>query len=193
MRHSLLELPAGFDLYQRLVGAPGSKKRFVEEFARPEPGESVLDLGCGTGALFGLMPDGVDYVGVDLDARYVAAARARHGDRAEFVHSDATAYAPGREFDLAVAYGVLHHLDDDGARGLLRAARGARRFVAAEPCPTARSGALERFLMRHDRGRFVREEREYVRLAREVFERVESRLVPGTYRIPYTLVVLDCS
>jgi SAM-dependent methyltransferase len=190
---SLLELPAGFDLYQRLVGAPGSKRRFLEEHARPRPDESVLDLGCGTGALFGLMPGGAEYVGVDVDARYVAAARARHGAQAEFVHADATAYEPGREFDLAVAYGVLHHLDDESARGLLRAARAARRFVAAEPCPTPGAGALERFLMRHDRGRFVRAEEEYARLARGVFERVDSRLVPGTYRIPYTLVVLDCS
>lgn len=193
MPRSILELPAGFDLYQRLVGAPGSKRHFVDEIARPRPGESVLDLGCGTGALFGLMPEGVDYVGVDLDESYVAAARARYGGRAEFLHGDATTYRPEREFDLALAYGVLHHLDDGQARGLLAAARAARRFVAAEPCPTPGAGALESFLMRHDRGRFVRPEERYVRLARDVFERVDSRLVQGTYRIPYTLAILDCN
>ena len=133
MRRSVLDLPKGFDLYQRLVGAPGSKRRFVEEFARPRSGDRVLDLGSGTGALLSYMPQGVTYVGVDVDEGYVAAARERYGGRAEFVHADATAYEPEGDFDLAVAYGVLHHLDDDQARGLLRAARSARRFVAAEP------------------------------------------------------------
>lgn len=193
MPPSVLDLPAGFDLYQRLVGAPRSKRTFVAEFARPRAGDRVLELGCGTGALLALMPAGVDYLGVDLDERYVEAARARYGGRAEFVHADAATYRPDREFDLAVAYGVLHHLDDAQARGLLGAARAARRFAAAEPCPTPRAGPFESFLMRHDRGRFVRREEEYVRLAREVFERVESSLVEGTYRIPYTLVLLDCT
>jgi SAM-dependent methyltransferase len=190
---SVLELPAGFDLYQRLVGAPGSKRRFVDEFVRPEPGQRVLDLGCGTGALFGFMPEGVRYVGVDLDAGYVAAARARYGEPAEFIHGDATTYAPDGDFDVAICYGVVHHLADEQARGLIRVARAARRFVAAEPCSTPEAGAFESFLMRSDRGRHVRTEDGYARLAREAFRLVESRLVPGTYRIPYTLVVLNCT
>ena len=190
---SVLELPAGFDLYQRLVGAHGSKRRFVEEFAQPRSGESVLDLGSGTGSLFDLMPEGTEYVGVEIDRKYVEAARASHGNRAQFVHADATTYRAGREFDLALAYGVLHHLTDDEARGLLRAARAGRRFVAAEPCATETAGFLESFLMRHDRGRFIRSQEAYARLARDVFERVDARLVEGTYRIPYTLVILDCS
>ena len=190
---SVLELPAGFDLYQRLVGARRSKRRFIEDYAQPRSGESVLDLGSGTGALFDLMPDGVEYVGVEIDERYVEAARASHGASAQFVHADATNYRPDREFDLALAYGVLHHLTDDQARRLLLAARAARRFAAAEPCSTPKAGPLESFLMRHDRGRFIRSEEAYVRLARDVFEGVEAQLVQGTYRIPYTLVVLECS
>jgi SAM-dependent methyltransferase len=190
---NVLELPAGFDLYQRLVGAPGSKRRFIEEFARPQSGESVLDLGSGTGALFDFMPDDIEYVGVEIDRDYVEAARASHGAGAEFVHADATTYRPGRGFDLAVAYGVLHHLTDDQAKGLLRAARAARRFVAAEPCSTPKARSVESFLMRHDRGRFIRSQDAYLRLARDIFERVEANLLRGTYRIPYTLVVLECS
>ena len=187
----VLELPRGFDLYQRLVGAPASKRRFVSEFVAPRSGDRVLDLGCGTGALFGYMPGGVDYVGVDVEPAYVEAARKRYGGRATFVVADATWFQPDGSFDVAIAYGVLHHLEDDEARRLLHVARAARRFVAAEPCATSSAGPLESFLMRHDRGKHVRREAEYVRLASEVFDHVASRVVSGTYRFPYTLAIVE--
>ena len=187
----LLELPRGFDLYQRLVGAPSSKRRFVADFVAPRPGERVLDLGCATGALFGYMPDGVEYVGIDVEPVYIEAARKRYGGRATFVAADATRYRPDGAFDVAIAYGFLHHLDDEQVRRLLRVARAARRFVAAEPCPTPSAGLLESFLMRHDRGKHVRTDAAYVSLVSEVFDRVESHLVLGTYRIPYTLAIVD--
>jgi SAM-dependent methyltransferase len=190
---SVLEYPHGFDLYQRLVGAPASKRRFVDGFVRARSGDRVLDLGCGTGALLGYLPDDVEYVGVDVDAGYVEAAQKRYGERATFVVADATTYRPNAAFDIAIAYGVVHHLEDAQVAGLLRVARSASRFVAAEPCRTPDAGTLEAFLMQHDRGKHIRSEDEYVRIAREVFDRVDSRLVAGTYRIPFTLAILDCS
>lgn len=191
MPPSVLDLARGFELYQALVGASRSKRRFVEGFVRPRPGDRVLDLGCGTGALLGFMPEGVEYVGVDVDERYIAAARKRYGTRAEFVCADGTSYEPEGTYDLAVAYGVLHHLDDAQARSLLDVATAASRFVAAEPCATPGSAALERWMMAHDRGRFIRNEEAYLDLVRTAFPQVSAELVPGTYRIPFTLVVLD--
>lgn len=192
MPPSVLDFARGFELYQALVGAPRSKRRFVEDFVRPKAGDRVLDLGCGTGALLGFMPAGVEYVGVDVDERYIAAARKRYGTRATFVCADGTSYRREGAYDLAVAYGVLHHLDDEQARSLLEVASGASRFVAGEPCRSPASGALERWLMAHDRGRFIRDEEAYLGLARTAFPQVSAELVPGTYRIPFTLVVLDC-
>lgn len=191
MPPSVLDLARGFELYQALVGASRSKRRFVEGFVRPKAGDRVLDLGCGTGALLGFMPAGVEYVGVDVDERYIAAARKRYGARAEFVCADGTSYQPDRTYDLAVAYGVLHHLDDAHVRALLGVATAATRFVAAEPCTTPGSAALERWVMAHDRGRFIRSEEAYLDLVRTAFPQASAELVPGTYRIPFTLVVLD--
>ena len=56
-----------------------------------------------------------DYVGIDIDAEYVTGARSRYGDRATFrlgplVEDTMTEEA---HYDLVLAWGVLHHLDDD--------------------------------------------------------------------------------
>jgi cyclopropane fatty-acyl-phospholipid synthase-like methyltransferase len=193
----LLSIPGGFDLYQRIVGGPAAKARFVGEFVRPKQGERILDVGCGTGALCAYMPTGTSYVGVDVDERYIESARDRFGGRGEFVASDiADLQTADREpFDAAIAFGVLHHLDDEQveqAFGVVRPllAPGGR-FVACEPCLTDEAGRLERFLMRHDRGKFIRRPPEYERLAETAFERVSDRVVRGTYRIPFSVLVLD--
>jgi cyclopropane fatty-acyl-phospholipid synthase-like methyltransferase len=193
----VLELPRGFDLYQRVVGAPGAKRRFIEEFVRPRAGERVLDVGCGTGALCSYMPRGVEYVGVDVDARYVETARERYLGRGEFVCAD-IADLPETDvgsFDVAIAFGVVHHLADEQVRTALAVVRAllrpGGRLLASEPCLTDAAGRAERFLMEHDRGRFIRAVDDYVALAESAFPRVSARVVPGTYRIPFSVVVLE--
>lgn len=194
-----LALPRVFDVYQWLMGAPGSKRRFIEEFVRPSTGERVLDIGCAAGALCGYMPPGVSYVGVDISERYVAAARRRFGDRGTFVWADIASFEPphGEAFDVVMAYGVFHHLDDGHARSALKVARETMkpdgRLVVAEPCLLPGQGRIEAFLVRHDRGKFVRTPQEYSELAEAFFPEVRTRFVSGTYRIPYTLVVVEAT
>jgi SAM-dependent methyltransferase len=199
LRQRILEVPRGFDLYQRVIGGPGAKRLFVEEFVRPRTGERVLDVGCGTGALCSYMPRGVEYVGVDVDARYVESARERYPGRGEFVRAD-VAELPSADvgtFDAAIAFGVLHHLDDEQVRAALgvvrRLLRPGGRLVASEPTQTDAAGRAERFLMEHDRGRFIRPVDDYVALAESAFPRVSARVVPGTYRIPFSVAVLEAA
>ena len=53
----------------------------VVELLSPQPGERILDLGCGDGALTArLVALGCDVVGVDSSPEMVAAARARGVD-----------------------------------------------------------------------------------------------------------------
>ncbi|RQR52378.1 class I SAM-dependent methyltransferase [Burkholderia sp. Bp9140] len=103
---------------------------------------SVLDVGCGTGAvtlaIARRLGAHVHCTGVDISARMIAAARARAargGADVGFVQADAQtqAFAPGR-FDLIVSrFGVMFF--DDPVRAFANLRRAARanaqlRFVA---------------------------------------------------------------
>ena len=74
--------------------------------------ESVLDSGCGTGALaYALAPHVAEIVGVDVNAEYLDAARASAPENARFVEGDATSLPFGYgAFDIAACYRVLHHV-----------------------------------------------------------------------------------
>lgn len=85
------------DWYAGWVGPRGSRHHV--EIAIPEllglltpkPGEHILDVGCGTGALCRpVIEAGSRYTGVDLSARLVRYARKVQPRKARFLRADAT-------------------------------------------------------------------------------------------------------
>ncbi|MEW6300696.1 MAG: methyltransferase domain-containing protein [Thermodesulfobacteriota bacterium] len=102
----------------------------VVELLRPQPGERILDLGCGDGALTEkLVALGCQVVGVDSSPEQVAAARARgleayvmDGQRLTFTNA----------FDAVFSNAVLHWMKraDDVIAGVRRALKPGGRFVA---------------------------------------------------------------
>lgn len=192
-----LSVPKVLDAFQRLVGAQASKQRFVESEVRASSGMRVLNLGCGTGALLEHLPAGTHYLGVDVSPEYIRAARDRHGRAGSFVCADVTSFRPEQDepFDVVIAYGLFHHLDDAQVERAFAVARSALhrsgRLVAAEPCATPRRTALESLLMALDRGAFIRAPAEYASLAEYAFPEVKVRIARGELRIPYTFAVLE--
>ena len=111
--------------------------------AAPRPGESVLDIGCGSGtstiALAGRVGPGGRVVGVDIAAESVEVARRRIAaaalPQAEVRLADAATHPfPPAGFDLLVSrFGVMFFLEPVAAFAHLRAALrpGARVALAA--------------------------------------------------------------
>ncbi|HSF60754.1 MAG TPA: class I SAM-dependent methyltransferase [Gaiellaceae bacterium] len=74
--------------------------------------ETVLDAGCGTGALaFALAPHVAEVVGVDTREDYLEAGRGAAPENVRFLEGDVTALPFGyASFDLACCHRVLHHV-----------------------------------------------------------------------------------
>jgi trans-aconitate methyltransferase len=101
----------------------------VIELLAPRPGERILDLGCGDGALTTkLVAAGATVVGADASAELVAAARALGLD-ARIADGQALVFGP--EFDAVFSNAALHWMKQPDAviDGVRRALRPGGRFV----------------------------------------------------------------
>jgi len=111
----LLAYSGVFQTCQKCMSRGDTVGRLAREFLKIGPGQRVLDIGCGTANILAYLPPDVDYHGYDLNPDYVATARARYGSRGTFeVRAVSPEAVPGsQQFDVVLAIGVLHHLDDD--------------------------------------------------------------------------------
>lgn len=185
-----------YSLSQRLLGAGAVRRVLVEEHLRPAPGERVLDLGCGPAHVVALLPD-VEYVGVDANPSYVAAARRRFAGRATIRLADVLDFDPGPpgSFDAVIAIGLLHHLDDGGVERVFALAAHALtergRMLTMDPGLVPGQAPIARRLIGLDRGGEVRAPSAYEALAAQSFDSVTTAVRHDLARVPYTHVILE--
>jgi SAM-dependent methyltransferase len=152
----ILEYPAVYAAWQ----APFVSQKFapVERRIRQRPIGRVLDVGCGP-AINASWFAGADYVGVDINERYLAIARAKYPGR--FIQADLRTddlSALGR-FDTILVNSFLHHLPDAAVTQILQQLRtmldaDGRVHILELVLPERRS--LATLMAKLDRGRYVR-------------------------------------
>jgi SAM-dependent methyltransferase len=193
---AILGAPVVFRTFKRLITRAGPGE-LVRRHVRPWPGARILDIGCGLGAIVEQLP-AVGYDGFDLDPNYIESARRTYGDRGTFHCADVTrAEVRAGAYDIVMAIGVLHHLDDREAGVLVdlawRALVPGGRLVTFDGCYQPRQSRVARYLLARDRGRHVRDEGGYVRLVRARFDRVEVAIRHDWLRIPYTHIIIEAT
>ncbi|HVO60878.1 MAG TPA: class I SAM-dependent methyltransferase [Terriglobales bacterium] len=186
-----------YELYHQIIGANYRSRILVSEYIRPRASDRVLDVGCGPGNMLPFLPK-CQYMGVDVNPEYIATARRRYGKRGDFVcervnHDSISEFGA---FDIVLALGLTHHLDDDEARNLFclghAALKPGGRLITNDGCYTTGQSRLERYLLSSDRGRFVRTQEAYLTLAHTSFFCVVPHLRSDVLRIPYTHLIMEC-
>lgn len=161
----------------------------VREILDLKPGDRVLEVGCGAGQGSAIAPPGVEYVGIDTEPKYIEYAKKLYGrPGVTFEHADI--HRIDRTFTKAFVMCTHHHLSDDEVRALTARLRKIVEGVVSvtDPNPVA-SGPLQRMLLRHDRGQYVRPIPDLLRLmegpyrCRAVFTKDTPRL--GMARLTY--------
>lgn len=123
--------------YDRVTKLHPQRRRSIELLA-PRPGESVVVIGCGTGADLPFLPEGVRVLATDLTPAMLRQAATRARPDMELRVMDALALdLPDASFDAAILHMVLEVVEDP-ARCLAEAARVLR--------PGGRLAVFDKFL-----------------------------------------------
>jgi SAM-dependent methyltransferase len=170
LAESILERTFVYRLWQ----APFAEQKFAPILQNNDlhSVRRVLDVACGPGTNTHHFA-GSDYLGVDINERYIRNARQRH--RRDFVAADVREYGidSGEKFDFILINSFLHHLNDDEVRGILRSvcrlltpdghAHIMELVLPPKPSPA-------RLLARWDRGDYARPLEQWRNLFDEFFE-----------------------
>jgi SAM-dependent methyltransferase len=164
------------------------------ELLDPQPGEAILDLGCGDGALTEhLVAAGAKVIGVDASQEMIAAARARG---IEAYVADGQALDFDRQFDAVFSNAALHWMLDPEAvaASVFRALVPGGRFVGemggTGNIAILRGGIREELVERGypvptDDPQFYPSVDEFSRIyARAGFESIEARIIPRETDLP---------
>jgi len=193
----ILNLPWAYQMWGSVVGSDGYRKTLAREHIRARPSDRILDVGCGPGSMVPYLPRS-EYVGFDANPDYIQQAQRRFPE-AHFTCDRVNEYnLPQSEyFDIVIALGILHHLDDQEAVQLFRMARRTLkpqgRLITLDGVWVAGQSRFAKFLLSRDRGRFVRRAEQYVALASTSFSTVNSTVRHDMLRIPYSHLILECS
>lgn len=178
------------------------RTRMVRDYIRPFAGCRILDVGCGTGEYIEFLDrhcPSYEYFGFDAEGQYIAYGKQLLSNRTDIhfyhhmlTHDEVDEF---NDFDIVLAIGVMHHMDDDMVLSLLRLAKkalkAAGRLITYDPGRFDDMNIIEKFFVNHDRGRSIRSPAHYCSLISQVFLTHEVYLPCLTY-YPCRNVVFDC-
>ena len=142
-----------YDLVTRLLVRDTTLKTSLLDEVSPQPGEKLLDLGCGTGTFILLLKRRAPHThveGIDLDERALTIARRKIAEanlditlhHGSITHPQTVAALGHGTFDGVVSSLVFHHLKKTeklaAMREILRLLKPGGRFILADWGPMDR-------------------------------------------------------
>jgi len=192
----VLSRPEFYHAYQSFGGFFQARLKAFGDYLDFATIHRVFDIGCGPGHISAKIPPSVDYIGFDSDERYIQFANARFGGpKRRFVKRlfDQTAADDFGSPDLIMLNGLLHHLDDGDVRRLLLDAFNVLTpggiVFTLDGCFVEGQNPIGRYLLKNDRGEFVRTEQGYRALVPSEFGKIDVYVRNNMSRVPYTFII----
>ena len=182
------------NVYTRLTGfllGANTYETLINDFIKPTPGCSVLDVGCGPATILDLLHD-VNYIGLDHNPNYIATATKKYGSKGTFICAgvDKLNDYGLKTFDRIIILGVMHHLDDGQLTELMMSLKDRLNIggvlITFDGAYEDRQNFVAKLLAKNDRGKFVRSKEQYLKFIEMSFKVQRADLRHDLLRVPYT-------
>ncbi len=196
---NILKIPQIYELWQKIIGDYKLRKLYCRDYVKAKEGDRILDIGCGSANMVKYLPSNIDYVGFDESDLYIEKASKKFPQENYSFFCGKINFANDFEekFDVIMANAVLHHLDDKEADSLISFAhnnlKAGGRFITLDGCYVDNQSWFKKWILRNDRGKFVRNKNDYFKLFSKYFEEIKVSVKEDLYNIPYTIIIFECS
>ena len=188
--HSLLSNFFIYKIFQRIMSATAYRHGLIKTYIKKK-NVNILDIGCGPAEILDKIKN-INYYGYDINQNYINYAKNKYQRKNHFFFckkftSSEIAKLP--KFDHVILFGILHHLKDSEIKNIFslikRVIKKNGTILTADPIFIKNQNPIAKFLISSDRGRNVRNQKEYILLTKKYFKKVEIK-VTKQYFIPYT-------
>ncbi len=192
-----LSASSAYNLFSKIIGSSHSYSTLIDEYVLPKETDKILDIGCGTAKILDFLPHG-GYVGIDISRRYIETAIKKYGNRGTFIceRINSELIKKYSNYDIVLALGVLHHLNDIEAKQMFEIAKNALkpggRLITVDGCYVGKQSRFVRYLLSKDRGKYVRSKDGYLAIAAKVFSKIRECIRNDMIFIPYTHIIMEC-
>lgn len=197
MIKNLLKFANVYEFSMYFLGAKKCRKIFINDYVLLGEHQRVLDLGCGPADILNDLPSFIDYTGIDASSNYIRAAKNKFPDH-KFICTifDSNTKLNGK-FDVVLAIGLLHHLNDETSRNLIINASNVLKvggkLITLDNLLYNGQSQLNRLIIKQDRGDYIRYLREYTSLfPQDKFSEIQFDLREDLLRIPYSHFISVC-
>ena len=196
---NLLKYSFLFRSFTKIVGGDRLKRIYVKEYIRVKTGDRILDIGCGNGDILEFLPSKIFYHGIDMSSNYIEDANKRFQGKGTFINDKFSKelIRNYNNFDIIMANGVLHHLTDGEVNDLFissfEALKKGGRLLTFDGCYSVDNSKMVNYLLKSDRGEFVRTKENYFKLANKTFNKIKISIRKDLLFIPYSHIIMECT
>ena len=193
MIKNILNFPFMYQLLQTICLTENFRKNVITEKIKSD-NQIILDIGCGPGNMIKYLKF-VKYYGFDSDKNYIDYAKNKYKECSFFLEEFSLKSTKKIEkVDTVLLSGLLHHLSDDEIKELMSAIKLSvkKKFqiIILDPVIYEKQNSIARFLIKNDRGKFVRDEIAYLKLFKE-FQLNYKHKIHHQKIVPYTWIVSE--
>lgn len=175
-----------------IAGNQENTKNFVRRNLQAYKAKTVLDIGCGTGDFVEAVPKQINYVGIDINEKFISFAQTHYqNEKRKFLVQNIIKnnFHQGKKFDATLFISMFHHLSDNDLKTILPIIRSVTKkiIIVADIIPDP-DGILRKIMVKLDQGKFVRLKEVKINILCKYFKVAKTEIIPSKLAIQFGII-----